>query len=355
MESRFRFFVGFFLILTFCANSNSLDSLRLETRDGRNFIIHEVEQGETLYSISRRYGANLSEVVRLNSLEGSRIELGQMLEILTTKSAPAKKQEATPDQLHVVAAKETLYGISKKYGVTIDELKNWNGLPDNTLSLGQSLIVKKGTKVEEVKKPVEVVKPVEKPVVEKPVETKVETKQVTETKAPVKDEFTIYIVQTGDVLESIARRFNVRVDSIVIWNGMKNTYISIGQKLKIKGELDTLLQTVEEPAQRTEYSKVKKQVDQSGFTRITEEGVAKKIEEITDTEKYLALHRTLKIGTLVEVRNLMNNKKIFVRIVGKLPETGLNENTLIRMSPICFKTLGIIDPLTRVEISYYEE
>ncbi len=351
MESRFSFFIVFFLILTFGANSNALDSLRLETRDGRNFIIHEVEQGETLYGISRRYGANLSEVVRLNSLEGSRIELGQMLEIPTTKSASAKKPEATPDQLHVVAAKETLYGISKKYAVTIDEIKTWNGLPDNTLSLGQSLIVKKGTKVEEVKKPVEVVKPSE----EKPVETKMETTQVTETKAPVKDDFTIYFVQTGDVLESIARRFNVRVDSIVIWNGMKNTYISIGQKLKIKGEPDTLYQTLEEPVHQTEYSKVKKQVDQSGFTRITEEGVAKKIEEIADTEKYLALHRTMKIGTLVEVRNLMNNKKIFVRIVGKLPETGLNENTLIRLSPICFKTLGIIDSLTRVEISYYEE
>ena len=42
---------------------------------------------------------------------------------------------------HTVAAKETLYGLSKMYGVTIAQIQEWNGLKDNNLSIGQKLIV----------------------------------------------------------------------------------------------------------------------------------------------------------------------------------------------------------------------
>ena len=72
------------------------------------------------------------------------------------------------------------------------------------------------------------------------------------------------------------------------------------------------------------------------------------------SDKALALHRTQPIGAMLEVRNLMNNKKILVKVVGKLPETGLNKNTLIRLTRVSFKRLGVIDPKARVEVSYYE-
>lgn len=42
---------------------------------------------------------------------------------------------------HTVAAKETLYGLSKIYGVTVTQIQEWNGLKDNTISIGQKLIV----------------------------------------------------------------------------------------------------------------------------------------------------------------------------------------------------------------------
>ena len=42
---------------------------------------------------------------------------------------------------HTVAAKETLYGLSKIYGVTVTQIQEWNALKDNTISIGQKLIV----------------------------------------------------------------------------------------------------------------------------------------------------------------------------------------------------------------------
>ena len=79
------------------------------------------------------------------------------------------------------------------------------------------------------------------------------------------------------------------------------------------------------------------------------------IEDMQQPDKYLALHKTLPIGTLMEVRNLMNNKKVFVRVVGQLPDTGPNENVLIRLTEKSFNRLGILDARARVELTYYED
>ena len=42
---------------------------------------------------------------------------------------------------HIVAAKETMFSISKQYGVTVQQLKDWNKLEGNEISIGQELIV----------------------------------------------------------------------------------------------------------------------------------------------------------------------------------------------------------------------
>jgi membrane-bound lytic murein transglycosylase D len=46
-------------------------------------------------------------------------------------------------KVHAVQPKEGLYGISKKYGVTVSQIKEWNNLPDDNLKVGQQLIISK--------------------------------------------------------------------------------------------------------------------------------------------------------------------------------------------------------------------
>lgn len=355
MELKYRFFLSIILSVFFLeTTASSLDSLRLENQNGRTFVVHEVEKGETLYSLSRRYQTEVSEIVRFNNILDNTISLNQILfipisiavaqddssnnEVGKEKKddllsiSPEKQEEGDSIQVkaHTVKPKETLYSISKIYGIKVKELKEWNNLTDNSLSLGQELVVSKASKIiDELDVLIEV-----------------------ENANPG---FNEYLVQNGDMIETIAGKFNVRPDSIMVWNKLANSYLAIGQRLLIKGEIDSLAQMVKPKIEDTGYSQKSKLVDSSGFSRILEEGVAKKIDDIIDTDKYLAMHRTLEIGTMIEVRNLMNNKKIFVRIVGKLPATGINENTLIRLTPICFERLGVIDPKARVQISYYED
>jgi rare lipoprotein A (peptidoglycan hydrolase) len=52
---------------------------------------------------------------------------------------------------------------------------------------------------------------------------------------------------------------------------------------------------------------------------ISQNGLAELIEGTEGNRKYLALHRTAPVGTILKVRNEMNNREVFVRVMGKLP------------------------------------
>ncbi|MFY0607147.1 MAG: LysM peptidoglycan-binding domain-containing protein [Cyclobacteriaceae bacterium] len=341
----FGFLITIMAILPF--EGNALDSLRVEQINDAQYIIHQVDKGETLYSLSRRYDVSLDEMIEINAIIDNQLSLGQELRIPLGKNEEVdlsgQAEEAILDDstsIHEVVQGETLYAISKSYGVALEDIRSLNGLASNEISIGQMLRI-----------PGTIEQPAVSIVLDE--EEKEEVEKETKEEDQIPEGFTEYLVQTGESLESIASRFSVRPDSIVYWNRLPNSYLTIGQRLIVKGELDQEKLLVKEEVEILPYGTRKQIKDNSGFTKILEEGSARKIDTSTKTTKYLALHRTLSVGSLVEVRNLMNNQKIFVRVVGKLPETGLNKNVMIRLSPICFERLGVIDPKTRVEVSYY--
>ena len=97
-------------------------------------------------------------------------------------------------QYYTVQKGDSLYTIAKKFGTTMDELVNLNGLTDTTLQIGQRLMV------------------------------------------PASIQPMVYVVKPGDSLYTIARRFDVTVDAIVKLNSIKNpTLIRPGQELMIPG------------------------------------------------------------------------------------------------------------------------
>ncbi|MFZ9045660.1 MAG: hypothetical protein ACO2ZZ_07320, partial [Cyclobacteriaceae bacterium] len=105
----------------------------------------------------------------------------------------------------------------------------------------------------------------------------------------------------------------------------------------------------------TAYGSKYKIEKDGGVSKLYEEGIAKATNKQFNTSKYLALHRTLSVGTVFQVKNLMNNQTIYVRVVGKLPNTGINEGIMIRLTPKAFERLGIIDEKALVGITYFDE
>ncbi len=348
--------LSLFCLLSFFYGS-SLDSLRTEKVNGKVMVIHEVEKGETLYSLSKRYGAAISEVVSFNEITDNNISLGQILQIPLAENAGAPTQlpgesVKSTRTIHTVKSGETLFSISQLYGLRVYQLKEMNDLNTNDISVGQELVIK-NIAPEASNTGVNTSPEKDVPLTTEISEGTGNTANSIAMVAREDDNFITYRVQSGDDLSTIATRYGIRVDSLMYWNQLTSERLGIGQELKLKQKVDEVLEAPR--IIKTPYGIKKRMVDQSGFVRIMEEGIAMKIEDVIPTDKYLCLHRDQPVGSLVEVRNLMNNQKVFVKVVARLPNTGLNENVLIRLTPPAFKRLGIIDPKARVEISYYEE
>lgn len=127
----------FVLLIGSVASFSNPDSLRTETVNGKLFVIHQVDKKETLFSISRRYNVEVKSILESNPGADSGIDAGQLLKVPYTK---ANTQDGT---YHVVEDKQTLFSIARQYGVTVDELKSLNNLTSTDLKTGSKLLVKK--------------------------------------------------------------------------------------------------------------------------------------------------------------------------------------------------------------------
>lgn len=128
MRTLFLFFIVSLAFLTLAAQDIPSGDRVIE--EGTSYYLHTVKAGETLYSISKRYQVSLEEVNRVNPTASVGIRHGDVLRIPAGAAAAVTGSSVQNDDvrivLHKVQRKETLYFISRKYGVTIDEILAYN-------------------------------------------------------------------------------------------------------------------------------------------------------------------------------------------------------------------------------------
>jgi LysM repeat protein len=255
--------------------------------------------------------------------------------------------------VHRVAEKETLFSISRQYNVTIDEIKQWNSLPDNSLAVGQELVIKATNTIPGMPQ----VQPVE-----------------------MKSAKTVHTVAQKETLFSISRQYGATIDQLKTWNNLTSEELSIGQVLFVAQPIynsssqtqtnpvvETTQQTTTQTPVTTEMPVTKTEVTPqvkppvvtisesvTNKDEIKESGLAELIDGTEGNRKYLALHRTAPVGTILKIRNEMNNREVFVRVIGKLPDTALTDKLVIKVSKSAYDRLGAIDPRFRVEVTYYK-
>lgn len=108
------------------------------TSSDRKTDIHIVKKDETLFSLAKRYNLTVEELKRKNGLSSSLIKVGQELNV----SHSTNNNNITSKSLWTVSKGDTLYNISKRNGLTVDELKSLNGLTNNLILVGQTLKLK---------------------------------------------------------------------------------------------------------------------------------------------------------------------------------------------------------------------
>ncbi len=162
-----------------------------------NFFNYTVEFGDTLYSIARKYNTTVNVLKEINNLTSNNLSIGQILKIPTRIT----NEDTNNYIIYTVKAGDSLYKIAQNYGVSVDEIKNLNGLSNNLLSIGQMLKIP--------------------------------------TQTNNNSEILTYIVKAGDSLYKIAILYGTTVDAIKELNNLTSNNLSIGQVLKIPNSSNT--------------------------------------------------------------------------------------------------------------------
>lgn len=155
-------------------------------QDGTNYYV--VKSGDTLWGIARKFNISVNELKTANNLSSNTLSIGQYLTI------PTKQEESSSNDYYIVKSGDTLWSIARNNNISVDELKRINNLTSNTLSIGQRLLLKDN-----------------------------DNSFATNT----------YTVVSGDSLYKIANKFNTTVNEIKTINNLNSNLLSIGQVLKI--------------------------------------------------------------------------------------------------------------------------
>jgi membrane-bound lytic murein transglycosylase D len=104
---------------------------------------HTVQAGETLYGIARQYNLAVMDLVKWNNLDLQQgIRPGQVIKLVDNQMI-AEHVETSEPTIHEVKATDTVYSIARKYGVTIKELMDWNNKRDFNITVGEKLRILK--------------------------------------------------------------------------------------------------------------------------------------------------------------------------------------------------------------------
>ena len=142
-----KYFLTVAVTIVFALVCRSQNSLPQTTIGGHQFYYYEAQSGESIYEIAAKLGVTKDEIIRNNPEAADGIEQGTRLYFPVSDHSTLVSAEATQQQVHNVVQGETLYGLAKRYGVTVEELIAANPGSGDGIKIGQKLIIPTTTSV----------------------------------------------------------------------------------------------------------------------------------------------------------------------------------------------------------------
>ncbi|MBO0947060.1 LysM peptidoglycan-binding domain-containing protein [Fibrella forsythiae] len=367
-----------------------VDSVGIERKDGKRFVLHRVDQGQTLYAVARRYNSTVDAIKSANpDLTENSVRYDQLLRVpvvevtlsrreqrdaekaqkkaekekqqspkeaeeltaddvknalkpdskvkpkpekLTEKPASARPAGSSSTGIHVVESGQTLYSLAVRYNVTMADIRRWNDLGADGIQVGQSLIVsEKAFDAKKAEAGTTKAKPTSAKAAENEV-AKLEAKPII-TPDPLPTPGTKPKPKPTEAKPTEAKPADSKP--------AEKSPEAKPTERAVTSPKTTEPRSDNEPVSNTRKTNMKSDV-----------GFADLIEGNDSSTKYLALHRTAPVGTLVQVRNDITNQSLYVKVIGKLPDTGINNQVLIRLSARAFEKLSPNGQRFRAEVSY---
>lgn len=186
---------------------------------------HEVQPKETLFGIAKQYYTTVEELERLNpEVKTDGLKIGQTIQISGSKSeVVANVNTNSKSVFHEVQPKETLYGISKQYNVSVEELEVLNPEVKSGLTIGQKLIISKGKTVDTT--------------------SSIPTKKI---EVPNNGKYLTYEVKPKETLFGLAKMFRLSQDELIALNPEIKEGVREGMLLKVPSDVTFNLGTVRE-------------------------------------------------------------------------------------------------------------
>lgn len=324
-----------FLITVFVAASSATplpDSIGVKKVQGKDYILHQIENAEGWFSIARKYGITYAELRMANKDSADKLVPGSTLLVPADKLKPndpfygknyTQGEEAIS---YSVKEGETLFSIARKFNTSVDSLKKWNRLSDADLRTGQRLKVGFKNKPDRN-------------------ETAVDVKTSKPSAGPGND--SVPAIKKSSAANSAKSTGSEAVKDSA---GIKKEKVQPAAVKAPKADSTKIIKTAS--AIKPEP---KKNFPVAGKSRkeVYENGVASWIrDDDINPNKYYALHRSAPIGTIIKVTNKMNNKYVFVKVVGTLPNTGDNTDLVIKISKASAEKLGVRDSRFQSELNY---
>ena len=180
--------------------------------DGTKYTVYTVVQGDTLYSLSKRYGVTIDQMTTANPILTEGLKAGQTIKIphaQTTKKAKNEKISKRQFRTHTVRKGETFYSIARLYEISVATLMADNADTDPAhLAVGQVLHIRRSeiglTTESEVREQIE------------------EQKQAMNSVVTTM-EYSYHVVHAGESGESIAARFDTTLEELLALNGFKSS------------------------------------------------------------------------------------------------------------------------------------
>ena len=211
--------------------------------------LYVVKRGDSLWSIAKKYGITVDELKQLNNLNSNMLSIGQTLKI--------SGEPAIDNDIYIVKRGDTLYGIASRYGLDVSVLKNYNNLTSNNLSVGQQLYIPTGQISEDL----------------------------------IGTDYDTYVVKSGDTLFSIANTYNTSVADLRNINNLTSDTLVIGQQLLVPINEDVIDTSI------TNYTNYRVLAGDTLYSIATKNGISvdelKNINNLSNNN--LSINQVLKI------------------------------------------------------------